>query len=128
MVTVDVDRDGDLDVLEVDNLDGPQLYRNELPIGDDWAEVQLVDAQGAPVVEATVWLDDGRLRDAGVSRRRDLRAGDSYAAQRSAVAHFGLPTGAPDKLTVLAQRPGDRAPKKVGVVERGGSAEFVLSE
>ena len=128
MVTVDVDRDGDLDVLEVDNLDGPQLYRNELPIGDDWAEVQLVDAQGAPVVEATVWLDDGRLRDAGVSRRRDLRAADSYAAQRSAVAHFGLPTGAPDKLTVLAQRPGDRAPKKVGVVERGGSAEFVLSE
>lgn len=119
LVTLDVDRDGDLDVLEVDNLDGPVLYRNDRPVGDDWAEVRLVDAQGAPVVEATVWL-----RSADRSVRRDIRAGDSYLAQRPGTAHFGLPADAPDRFTVQVRRPGDEAPKDWGVVERGLNAEL----
>ncbi|MEZ5383423.1 MAG: CRTAC1 family protein [Microthrixaceae bacterium] len=114
VVSFDVDHDGDLDVLEVENLEGPVLYRNDRPVADDWAEVQLVDPRGAPVAEATVWLHSADER-----WRRDIRAGDSYLAQRPGTAHFGLPEESPRQLKVVVSRPGDATPQEVGVVDRG---------
>lgn len=122
LVTVDIDHDGDLDVVQVDTVDGVRLFRNDGPAAGAWIEVTVQDAAGAPVMEGTVTVRAGDR-----AWRRDLRIGDSYLAQRPAVAHVGLGAGDPTGgYTVSVALPGDESPRDLGPVTPGTRTALVL--
>ena len=86
--TVDLDNDGDLDVV-VNPIDGPaQLYRNEL-CGTNSIEVSLIDetAQNRDAVGAIVSIDSAQ----GI-QMRSVQVSSGYLSGRSTTVHFGLGT------------------------------------
>ena len=85
-VAFDFDRDGDEDVLFANSITGPELYRNQGVETANWIQVAPVDQEtGLATIGTTVSVVTSKGR-----QRRDIRAGDTYQGQRSAIAHFGL--------------------------------------
>ncbi len=98
LVVFDYDRDGDEDLL-VTNIDQPvQLFENTGVNQNHWLGVALTQPAGLNRfgVGATVFATTG-----GVTRRRDILAGESYLAGTPAEVHFGLgPSVVIDQLRV----------------------------
>jgi enediyne biosynthesis protein E4 len=81
----DYDRDGDLDLLVMNNSGPLRLWRNDASEGA-YLLVELADrSPNTQGIGATV-----RIVARGVEQRRLLRAGSNYVSQDEAVAHFGL--------------------------------------
>jgi hypothetical protein len=81
----DYDDDGDPDLL-ITAIDAPPLLlRNDTPRAGRWLKVKLLDAAGAPALNARAAVTAG-----GRTRVRELRSGSSYASQNELVLHFGL--------------------------------------
>ncbi|MEM1417258.1 MAG: VCBS repeat-containing protein [Myxococcota bacterium] len=59
LVLVDYDRDGDDDVLIVQNGDAPILYRNDLPRRTHWLRIRALDPRGADALGARVIVRRG---------------------------------------------------------------------
>ncbi|MEO5977963.1 MAG: CRTAC1 family protein [Chryseolinea sp.] len=95
-ITFDMDNDGDLDLLVVNQRSTQQypaksttrLYRNDSPVGNNWLKVRLVgtasDLQG---LGARVDVVVGKLR-----LTREIDGGSSHLSQNSPIAHFGIHT------------------------------------
>ena len=88
LLTLDYDRDGDLDLFVVNNGSAPKLYRNDSPASHAYLVVDLVgtesnrDGIGAFV---TITPDP-----AGISQTRYVTGGSNYLSQSEMIAHFGL--------------------------------------
>ena len=82
----DVDDDGDVDLLVMNNNDTPNLLRNEIGNENHWLALQLVgvrsnrDGIGALV----------RLTADGLSRVDEIHSGGSYLSQSDLRLYFGL--------------------------------------
>ncbi len=94
LATGDYDRDGDLDVLMVENNGPAHLWRNDLR-SNQWLRVQLTgsvsnrDAYGAQI----------QLWSQGQMQVRRIRSGSSYLSHSESAAFFGLLAN-PDSLFV----------------------------
>ena len=94
LATGDYDRDGDLDVLLVENNGSAHVWRNESE-GGTWLRVELTgtksnrNAYGAQI----------HLWSRGHMQVRRVRTGSSYLSHSESAAFFGL-QGAPDSLYV----------------------------
>jgi len=94
LATGDYDRDGDVDVLMVENHGPAHLWRNDLP-SKPWLRVQLTgtvsnrDAYGAQI----------HLWSKGKMQVRRIRTGSSYLSHSESAAFFGL-HASPDSLWV----------------------------
>lgn len=84
----DLDGDGDLDVVVLDELRGAVVFWNDQPKAGRWLAVAPVDAQGAPVWGTRVVV---RHPDGG-ARVRELWPTTGTHAASEPVAHFGLGT------------------------------------
>jgi len=82
----DIDNDGDLDLLAVNNGGAAELLRNE---GRRDNNVLLVRLQGTRSNRNAIGARL-RLTAAGVTQVREIKAGSSYLAQSDLRAHFGL--------------------------------------
>ena len=93
----DVDNDGDIDVLLVNNSGPARLLRNEACTGRHWLSVALIGNGGAgPAVGASVALEVGSAR-----QRRTLQSAHSYSSSGDPRLHFGLGAATTvDRLTV----------------------------
>ena len=90
----DYDRDGDLDVLIVENNGPAHLWRNDIT-GASWLRVELEGRQSnrnAYGAEVSLWND-------GLMQVRRVRSGGSYLAHSDAAATFGL-SGEVDSLRI----------------------------
>lgn len=94
LLTLDYDRDGDMDVVILAHEEPAQLWRNDVighhaPRDAHWLQVQLDtrrNGQLAPRgVGARVTVMAG-----GVTRTEQITTGGTYLGQRELVAHFGL--------------------------------------
>jgi len=95
LAPVDLDGDGDLDLLLTSLNDTPDLLRNDGAPGN-WLQVRLIgsdanrDALGAKVLlEGDSW-----------KQRREIRCDTGFAASTLPVAHFGLGRQVPRRLEV----------------------------
>jgi hypothetical protein len=90
LLTMDYDRDGDLDIFIVNYDSAPILYRNDDVNTNDWLRVKTIgtssnrDGIGAYI---TVTPD---LADPNVSYVTEIDGSSNYLAQSEMVAHFGL--------------------------------------
>ena len=117
-VAFDAEGDGDLDILIVNTGTAPSLWRNDLPVDQNWIQVRLVDEAGRDprAIGARVTVDlptDKRARITAVS------ASGSFQGQDPTTLHFGLGdeiTG--DNVTVRVMWPGSTTPQ-VRQVRRG---------
>ena len=114
VVCLDVDHDGDLDVLTVDNVTGPRLYRNDGVAKNAWVEVVLVDASGRAIPEGEVWISVGDRKI-----RRDIRIGDVFAAQRPTAVHVGLGDTEAATALVSVRLPGQADLVQIGEIPVG---------
>ncbi len=87
----DYDHDGDVDVFVANNGGPLRLWRNDTSgLGRHWLSVRL--RGNAPNTEAVgAWIE---VTIGAVTQVRELRAGNNYASQDPAEAHFGLGTTA----------------------------------
>jgi enediyne biosynthesis protein E4 len=82
----DIDNDGDLDLLVVENNGRARLWRNDLPKGSHWLRIQLVghksnrDGIGALV----------KVRAGAMTQRQWVKSGSSFMSQSSLRLTFGL--------------------------------------
>ncbi len=100
---LDYDRDGDLDIVIVNNRAAPILYRNDGGNANHWLRISLEgtlsnrDAIGAFI---TVYPD---LTNAGARSVWEVDGGSSFLSCNERVAHFGLgPTAGEVDLVVVA--------------------------
>ena len=84
---IDVDRDGDLDLVTVPSGNWT-LFRNELRNGNHWVELRLGDASGnTAALGARVTVRDSM----GVTRIREVEGGSAtWGSQMTTTQHFGL--------------------------------------
>jgi hypothetical protein len=94
---VDVDNDGDLDVLVNNIHDTPDLYRLDVREPRSWLAVRLVGvASNRSAIGARV-----RVTAGGVTQVQEVRGGGSYYSQNDLRPHFGLGTASKiDRLEV----------------------------
>jgi enediyne biosynthesis protein E4 len=86
VVCFDYDADGDIDILVVNQLSPPRLFRNDLPRSNAYLTVRLRGlAPNTQGIGAKVWLRTGSR-----TQMREIRAGSNYLSQDPAEAHFGL--------------------------------------
>jgi hypothetical protein len=93
VVTLDYDRDGDLDVAIGYNAGPLKLYRNDAPAGRKWLTVSIDVPPGSRVpsfglgtrVEVTT-IESGTT----VTRIRTIDGGPGYLGSSEPIAHFGL--------------------------------------
>jgi len=89
-VLLDYDRDGDLDIVMVNNTNGPlKIYRNDTTLPGSWLQIR-IDAANNPRVPpggrgARVFATAG-----GVTRMRYHDGGHGYGGSSEDVIHFGL--------------------------------------
>jgi hypothetical protein len=102
-LSLDYDRDGDLDVFIVNHGERPILYRNDGGNENDWLRIKLEgtasnrDGMGAFI---TVDPDSSIVGDEMV---REINAGSNFLSHNELTAHFGLGPDAAniDAITVL---------------------------
>ena len=94
LATADYDRDGDLDVLLVENHGPAHLWRNESQ-GGNWLRVQLTGT----VSNRNAYGSQIHLWGQGLMQVRRIRAGSSYLSHSESAAFFGF-TESPDSLYV----------------------------
>jgi hypothetical protein len=88
LAAADIDNDGDLDLLIVNNGDSVDLLRNE---GGSAANALLVRLVGTTGNRSAVGARL-RLTGGGTTQVREVKAGSSYLAQHDSRVHFGLAT------------------------------------
>lgn len=118
VVTLDFDRDGDLDVAIAYNAGPFKLYRNDAPAGRKWLAVAIDSPPGSPVpsfglgtrVEVTTLEGVGP-----VTRVRVIDGGNGYLGSSEPLAHFGLGE-APEILSVRVQWPRGNDTVLTGVI------------
>ena len=90
LMTLDYDRDGDMDILITSNNGLVALYRNDLAGADiHWLEVFL-DTSGNPSLAPEGIGSVVRATTGSVTQHFYLSPGATYLGQGQAVAHFGL--------------------------------------
>ena len=92
---VDVDRDGDLDIVLVSKRGHNTLYRNEVN-DSNWLQVRLIGPRGDKgAFGAKVYVYDSRhVEDPRYLRGyREARGATGYCSQDTPVLHFGIPGG-----------------------------------
>lgn len=95
LAVADYDRDGDPDVLMVENNRQARLYRNDTP-GGNWLCIKLRGRKPNPDgVDARIEVAAG-----GVTQRRRVRAGGNFLSQSELPVLFGLGTAETAKVTV----------------------------
>ncbi|MEM7081785.1 MAG: CRTAC1 family protein [Pseudomonadota bacterium] len=105
LLTLDYDRDGDIDIVILSNQEPMRLFRNEqnnsyTSLTARWLQVE-IDASLHPRraphgIGARLTLEAG-----GVAQTQYIKAGGTYLGQSEAVAHFGLgDVKRIDKLTI----------------------------
>jgi len=122
-VRMDVDRDGDLDLL-VSNRNGPRLklYRNDLDARGRFVALRLVgDARNPTGVGAHIEL---RVAADGRERRlvRGVRAGEGFLSQQPGWVHVGLgpDAGGEEETLDVSVRGPDGETEEFGAVQRDG--------
>jgi enediyne biosynthesis protein E4 len=106
--TVDLDNDGDLDVV-VNNLDGPPtILRND---GGNQQKFLVVDLEGRTSNRSAVGTIV-TIRAADLVQRAERRSGDSYLSHSDSRLHFGL--GSRSKLDAIEIRWPDGAVQRFG--------------
>jgi hypothetical protein len=82
----DIDNDGDLDILVVENNNRARLWRNERQNENHWVRVRLEGkTSNRNGIGALITLKAG-----GVTQRQWIRSGCSFMSQSSLIATFGL--------------------------------------
>jgi hypothetical protein len=135
LIAFDYDRDGDEDLL-VTNVNQPvRLYENQTPGQGHWLDVAVEQTRGnRGGIGVTVFATIG-----GVTKRREILAGESYLAGTPAEAHFGLGAATTvDELrvrwtdgteTVLSNVPADQfifiGQPELGDLDGSGVVDFV---
>lgn len=86
-VYVDIDNDGDLDLIVSNQDETPTFLENRSQLnGNHFINLQLVDTKGSPLaLGARVVVTTG-----GVSQHRQVSSGGSYASQSDLRLHYGL--------------------------------------
>lgn len=94
IVKFDYDRDGDQDILIVNNASSPVLYRNDLDGGANWLQIELKGSgPNTAGIGARVRLWPDRDDQAII---REQSASSNYLSQNEALVHYGL--GADDTV------------------------------
>ena len=99
LVVLDIDNDGKLDVVVVNNEGAPVIYHNDSTTLNDWIGIDTIgtisnaDGFGAMI---TVTED-------GISQIFEINAGSNYLGQNDKRAHFGLGTsdGLVDSISIV---------------------------
>ncbi|MCH9688128.1 MAG: CRTAC1 family protein [Deltaproteobacteria bacterium] len=98
LVTIDHDRDGDLELLVGSNLDAPALYDNDVE-GRTWLGVRLRGR--APNTEAIGARVRVRPQAGGPWQVRQIGVGSHFHGQAEALAHFGLGADTTVELEII---------------------------
>ena len=109
LMAADLDRDGDLDLLQVCSDGALLLYENELPAPGGWLVVQ-PRAQGPNALGIGARV---RVRVGDRTLSRVITAGTSLMSQEPAEAHFGFPQAGP--VDVLVEWPDGHVTERPGV-------------
>ncbi len=91
LVRLDLENDGDQDIIVFAFNDQLRLYRNELTPGPDrrWLRVRL-DTSEHPRLAPDGYGAEIRLTAAGVTQVRHVTGGSTFASQSELAVHFGL--------------------------------------
>jgi len=82
----DIDNDGDLDILVVENNGRARLWRNDLPGGEHWIRFSLAGTRSnRDGIGALITVTSG-----GVRQRQWVKSGGSFMSQSSLEPLFGL--------------------------------------
>jgi hypothetical protein len=96
----DLDGDGDLDVILIDNGGAARVLRNDNKLGHHWIRLKLKGdgvRSNCSAIGARIILEAG-----GVEQRREIAAARGYLSQSELVATFGLgKVDRIDRLTIL---------------------------
>lgn len=87
LAVVDMDRDGDLDVIIATYLGRALVYRNDAGSARHWLELALHARSGRTAYGARVTLTPA---GGGAVQRRELTAGGHFLSQDEPLVHFGL--------------------------------------
>jgi hypothetical protein len=86
LAAADIDNDGDLDLLVVNNGGASELLRNEGGSGNNAIVIRLVGTtSNRDAISARVKVTTG-----GIAQMREVKAGSSYLAQNDLRVHVGL--------------------------------------
>ena len=85
----DLDDDGDLDIILVENDGSPRILRNDQELKNNWLRVSLAGNGSTSNRSAFGAIVEASIID-GVQQRRVITASRSYLSQCEAVATFGL--------------------------------------
>jgi hypothetical protein len=116
----DLDQDGDVDIVVVDNGSSVKLLRNVTPAGGHWLGLAVLERSGADALGAEVELATGTR-----TLHRTVASSGSYCSSNDPRVHFGLgPEASPAQATVRwtdgsAERFGPLEPNRYHVLQRG---------
>jgi hypothetical protein len=87
LLAIDIDSDGDLDLLMTRSNGSARIYRNDAPRAGDWLTVRVLDRSGThDAIGATVELSGARS-----TQIRLVQHSSSYLSSADARVHFGIP-------------------------------------
>jgi len=115
LISLDFDRDGDLDLAQTCNVDGPfRMLQSDLSQGDEavsWLTVRpRIEGTNSHAIGATVEIVSGDR-----SQVRPILAGTSMLGQEPAEAHVSLPAGTVDRVIVRWPGGGERIVRPAGI-------------
>ena len=85
----DFDNDGDVDVVVLNSNAKPTVLRNDLPLGDEWVQIELIASSfNRQAVNSVVTVSFG-----GTSQQRHVICGRGYQSSYGDRLHFGLKGG-----------------------------------
>lgn len=90
LLTIDHDRDGDLDILIINNQARPVFYVNTIGQKNNWLQVEVKTKEGRDALGAVVQL---KLDQPDQTYTAHLGTGHLFLAQSQTMAHFGLGKG-----------------------------------